>query len=154
MYTLALDLHSIVRWVVLVLGALAAVRALAGWMGRRDWTPADDRAGLLFTIAADVQMLLGLALYFGLSPITASALQDMGAAMSVPSLRFWAVEHTTLMILAVVLAHVGRVLARKPFAPAARHRRAAICFLLSLVLMLVGVPWPGTPNGRPLFRVG
>ena len=64
-------------------------------------------------IALDVQMLLGLLLYGVLSPYTAAAMKDFGAAMRDPVLRFWAVEHLTMMLSAVVLVHVGRVLARK-----------------------------------------
>jgi hypothetical protein len=154
MYTAVLTLHSLIRWAVLVLGALALVRAVLGVAQRRDWTGADDRAGLLYTIALDVQMLVGLALYFGLSPVTSAALKDMGAAMSVPSLRFWAVEHTTLMVAALVLAHIGRVRVRKARDARSRHRGALIFFLLSLLAALAGIPWPGTANGRPLLRLG
>lgn len=154
MYTTILTLHSLLRWAVVFFGALAVLRALRGSTQRRDWTPADDRAGLLFTVALDVQLLLGLALYVWLSPVTKAALQDMGAAMSVPSLRFWAVEHATLMVLALVLAHAGRVSIRKAGPSAARHRRALIFFALSLIAALVGIPWPGTANGRELIRFG
>jgi hypothetical protein len=76
MYTAVLALHSWLRWVVLLLGILAVVRGIAGASGRRRWTPADERAGLFFTIALDVQLLIGLLLYFVFSPITRAALGD------------------------------------------------------------------------------
>ena len=57
------------------------------------------------------------------------------------------------MLLAVILAHLGRILARKAATPAAKRTRLLVCFGLSLLLMLAGIPWPGMTAGRPLFRV-
>lgn len=143
--------HSWVRWAVVIVGVLALVRAIVGASGRRPWTLADDRAGLWFTISLDVQILIGLYLYFVLSPFTAEALKNFGGAMRSPALRFWAVEHAFGMLLAVVLAHVGRIRLRRA-EPARRHTIAAIFFGIALVVLLASIPWPGTPNGRPWIR--
>ena len=62
--TVLITLHNISRWLVLVFGILAAARAFSGWRGKKAWTPADDRAGLLFTSLLDLQLLFGLVLYF------------------------------------------------------------------------------------------
>lgn len=145
MYTTVLLLHSWIRWIALALGIVVTASAL----GRRP----TERLGLLFMTALDTQMLLGLWLYLVLSPFTTQALNDFGAAMRDRSLRFWAVEHLTTMLAAVVLAHVGRVLARRARTPDARRTREIVCFGTATVLMLVGIPWPGLANGRPLFRV-
>jgi hypothetical protein len=58
-----------------------------------------------------------------------------------------------MMFGAVLLAHVGRVLARKAVTPGARRSRLLICFVLAVLLLLGGTPWPGMAAGRPLFRV-
>jgi hypothetical protein len=97
-------------------------------------------------------MLIGLVLYLVLSPFTTQAMADFGAAMKTPQLRFWAVEHVSMMFLAVILAHVGRVLARKAKTPQARRTRLLVCFGIATVAMFAGMPWPGMANGRPLFR--
>ncbi|MEO5895240.1 MAG: hypothetical protein ABIS06_06030 [Vicinamibacterales bacterium] len=149
MYTAVLIIHSWLRWAVLVVGLMAFLRAATA--GGRPWTPADDRATRWFTIVLDLQILLGLVLYFGLSPFTREALGDFGAAMKNSGLRFWAVEHTFGMIIGVALAHVGAVKVRK--APSYRKHRLAMIFVgLALLAILASIPWPGTPAGRPLFR--
>jgi hypothetical protein len=66
-------------------------------------------------------------------------------------LRFWAVEHVFGMLIGVALAHIGRVRARKTDS-LRRHKVAAIFFGLALAVILASIPWPGTPNGRPLLR--
>ena len=149
MYTTILTLHSWVRWLVLAGGVAATFAAVMG-----DGAPNGraDRVGLFFMIAADVQMLLGLLLYLVLSPFTAEAFKNFGLAMQDPKLRFWAVEHLTMMFVAVILIHVGRVLAKKAATPASRRMRQIGFFGFATLLMLAGTPWPGTANGRPLFR--
>jgi hypothetical protein len=150
MYTTALFVHSWLRWVVLILGLIAAGRALTA--GRRQWTRTDHQVGVLFGITLDIQMLLGLILYFLLSPFTREALQDVGAAMKNSGLRFWAVEHPFGMIVALALVHIGNARIRKTYDDRRKHRLAAIFFTLALLIMLVTIPWPGLANGRPLFR--
>lgn len=153
MHGAVLVLHSWFRWVVLAAAVVVVVRAITGWRNGRPWTLTDDRAGLWFSIALDVQTLIGLLLYFALSPITRSALQDFGGAMGDSALRYWAVEHAFGMVIGVVLAHIGRARVRRIAADARRHKIAAIFFGLSLLSIVISIPWPGVPNGRPLFRL-
>ena len=152
MYPAMLTLHSVLRWVVLLTGLLAAARACAGWTGQRPWTTADHRAGVWFTIALDIQLLAGLGLYLVLSPLTQTAFENMAATMRNSSLRFWSVEHPFGMMIALVLVHVGRVRIRKASTDESRHQTAAIFFVIALVIILLSLPWPGTLNARPLFR--
>ena len=151
-YTLVLSIHSWVRWVVVLAGLLAVVRAWLGWFGGRPWTRGDDSAAAIFARALDLQFLLGLLLYFVLSPITHAALRDIGGVMSNRGLRFWAVEHLFGMVVGIALVHVGRARLNRLAKDARRHRVAAIFFTLAMIAILASVPWPGTPNGRPLIR--
>lgn len=148
-YDITLILHNVVRWIVVIAGLVAAIRALVGWLGGREWTGLDDRLGLIFTVSIDVQLLLGLLLYFVLSPITTSAFSDFGQAMSDAGTRFYLVEHLALMLVALVLAHVGRSLSKRAQNDHDRHSRAALFFILSLVAIAVAVPWAS----RPLLRL-
>ena len=150
MYTTVLTIHSWIRWLALVAGVGATLAAIRGKV--EGATSLADRWGLFAMMALDIQMLLGLLLYFVLSPNMQAILNNFGGAMKDPAARFWAVEHTSAMLAAVVLAHVGRVLARKAATPAAKRTRLLICFGLATALMIIGMPWPGRPGGRDLFR--
>ena len=151
-YSLALFVHSWLRWAALAAG-VAAIGASASARGGPSADGPADRWGLIFMIVLDLQMLLGLLLYLVLSPFTAEAMRDFGAAMRTPGLRFFAVEHLAIMFAALILAHVGRVLARKAATPEARRTRRLICYGLAMVAMLLAIPWPGTAGARPLFRL-
>lgn len=146
MYSFVLAVHNVMRWVSLILGIVVAVQAFTGWFGRRDWTEKDRKMGAYFGIALDIQLLLGLVLYFVLSPIVRTALADMGAAMGIADVRFFAVEHAAFMILAVVLAHMGSILARQASTSQAKFKRAAIFYGAAVLLILAGIPWQ-----RPLL---
>jgi hypothetical protein len=67
--------------------------------------------------------------------------------------RFWAVEHIGTMTVAVIAAHVGRVLARRATTAGAQRLPLLICFSIALVAVLAAIPWPGLRAGRPLFRI-
>jgi heme A synthase len=154
MYTIVLLIHSWVRWIALVCGFGATMAALMGRTGdAASKESAADRWGMFLILALDLQMLLGLVLYLGLSPNMKEILANFGEAMKNPATRFWAVEHITAMFAAVIVAHVGRVLARKAKTPASKRSRLLVCFALSTILMLAGMPWPGRPGGRVLFRL-
>jgi hypothetical protein len=148
MYVPILTLHSILRWVVVLSGVWAVVAARRA-AGRSPWTAGDARPGLLFVLAIDIQLLLGLALYLAASPITRAAIADIGAAMSSSPMRFWAVEHPAAMILAVVFAHLGRTLGRTP----SPGRRVFIWYGLALLAILAATPWPFMPQARPWVRI-
>jgi hypothetical protein len=151
MYATVLLLHSWIRWAALALGVVTTFAAFTD-RGSGESGGA-DRVSLLFMMTLDVQMLVGLVLYLVLSPITATAFKDFGAAMRDPALRFWTVEHASMMALAVILVHVGRVLGKTARTPESRRLRQLVCFGLATVAMLAATPWPGMANGRPLFRV-
>lgn len=150
MYETVLALHSWVRWIALIATVGTALAALRGKVaGPRSLA---DRWGMIAMMMLDTQLLLGLLLYFVLSPNMKAILDNFGGAMKDPGLRFWAVEHTTAMFGAIALAHVGRVLARKATTDASKRTRLLVCFGLATLLIIVGMPWPGRPGGRPLFR--
>lgn len=137
MYQGLLDLHNVVRWAVLVLGLIALVRAWSGALAGGRFTPDQARIGRWFSLAFDVQVLLGLVLYFALSPITTGALRDFGAAMQDSAVRFYAVEHALMMVVAAVLVHVGLARAKKTD----KAMPAAIFYTLAVVLVIVAIPW-------------
>lgn len=141
MYLWVLAVHNVLRWIVVFLGILALARALTGWLSSRLWSPLDRRIGTFFSVSLDVQLLLGAALYFALSPVTRAALQDFGAAMGSEGSRFFALEHALYMLVAVVFGHLGAAAVRSAAGGTARHRRAAAWFALAIVAIALGMPW-------------
>jgi hypothetical protein len=152
MYEPLLILHSMLRWLVLIAGVAAVAQSWAGWLGNRPFTPAARGLGLLFIVSLDIQFVVGLVLYLWASPFTRAAFADFGAAMRNPALRFFAVEHIMMIVIAMAVAHIAQRRAKRAATDQARYKVRAIAWTVALVLILVAIPWPGRNAGRPLFR--
>lgn len=150
MYGLVVLGHSWLRWLVLALG-VALLAASAASLRSATWSERCERLRRGFLAALDGQMLLGLALYFLLSPLARAGWSDLEAALQNPTVRFFTIEHVFGMVVAIAVAHGG--LDRIPkVTPGSRARRATIVMAVWLVIVLVSIPWPGLPYGRPLAR--
>jgi hypothetical protein len=152
MYTAFLTIHSYLRWVVFALVIVVLMRAIGGVRARRGWEGTDETAGRWCIISLDVQALFGIVIYVFLSPFTSVAFADLAATMRDPALRLIMVEHPVGMLVAIVLAHVGRARSRKAGDPARRHRAAALFYGVALLVMLLTTPWPFMAGGRAFFR--
>lgn len=139
-YTPLLHLHSTLRYAVLLLLVIAIVKALAGWLGRKPFTNADNKVGTILLAITHTQFLLGVVLYF-VSPVVEVALADMGAAMKDANLRFWAVEHLVGMLVAVVCITVGRISSKKAKEDVFKHRKAAVWFSVAFAIIIYMIPW-------------
>jgi hypothetical protein len=141
MYTGFLHLHDTLRWLLLLSLVITLVKYISGWLGNQPWRKTDNILGIVFTSFMDIQLLTGLVLYFFLSPITKLAMSDFGAAMKNPDLRFYAVEHLSMMLIAVVLVHIGRAKSKKAKTDSAKFKTATIFFLIAMIVILAAIPW-------------
>ena len=150
-YSVLLVLHSWSRWFVLVFGLIAVYRAYAGRAGNRPFTKADNGMGASFSGFMWLQVLIGLGLYFGLSPYGMSAMKHAGA-MKDATTRFFGMEHVVVMILAAIIAQAGRIAVKKASSDALKHKKALAYFGIALLLVLLMIPWGIWNPARPLFR--
>lgn len=141
MYTGLLHTHNLFRWLILIVIILAVIFALTGWFKKSEWSKKDNVIGLLLMILADIQFLAGIILYVFVSPITKAAFNDFGAAMKNDELRFYAVEHFFLMIIALIMIHIGRAKTKKPGTSWVKHRSSAIYYGIALLLIMAAIPW-------------
>jgi hypothetical protein len=65
----------------------------------------------------------------------------MATAMRTSDVRFFVAEHPAMMLVALALAHVGSIAARRAATDGAKFRRGALFFGLSMALMLWAIPW-------------
>ncbi len=151
MYTGLLDLHSWLRWVILILAVIVIYRSGTGMAGRKPFTATDKKVGLFLMIAAHTTLLVGLYLWltgpFGLANIRNLG---FGELMKERVYRYYAVEHITGMLIAIVLITIGRGAAKKNIPDMAKHKRVFWFVLVALLIILATVPWPFREGiGRP-----
>ena len=125
MYEGLLHAHSGLRWILLIALVVAVIQAFGKEPNRK--------VALWAMILFHVQLLLGLVLYFFLSPRTKDFNIDMKDAVS----RFYGVEHFSMMIIAAILITAGYSALKK-----SKLSRYKWLYLIGLVVLLAGIPWP------------
>lgn len=144
--------HNLLRWGVLIFGLWTVVNALSGVFSKRKYSASDNRSNLLFMVFCDIQLLIGLILYF--NGIWFTMLKtDAKEVMKNSVLRFFAIEHVLMMIIAWLLVHVGRSMIKRSNTDAQKHKRMLLFFGLAFLLIIAMIPWPfrSTGIGRALF---
>src|SRR5665213_4432425 len=148
MYRWLLIAHGLWRWAVILAGVAAVCSALWGWRRGQPWHGPATLCGRLFGVAVDIQVLMGAALYLVFSPMTTVALSVNGAAPSGTDMAFFGATHALIMIAVLFAVHLSAVFVRRGRNDAARLRRSVLCYGLTLLLLLAGVPcW------RPWLRL-
>ena len=141
MYSTLLFIHSWLRWALLLVGIIVIIRAFTGWFGKKDYLKSDDALSISLIALFHIQLILGLLLFLFFSPIVNTALQNFSAAMKDQQLRFWTLEHSSIMILSIFIAQFGRIKIKKASLAVDKFRNEAIYFTLAYILILSRIPW-------------
>jgi len=141
MYNTILQIHHYLSWFVLLAALFALLRAWYGAVFKKWWSATDIVSGMIFSVSIDIQMILGIILYAGLSPVTKPVFADFSLAVQDPVVRFYAIWHVAANLLAVIFVHIGRSQAVKAQFPARKHKISAIFFTIATLLILSRIPW-------------
>lgn len=142
MYQGLLHLHNLLRWIILILLLLSILQS---FQKKHQLV----KTSLWLMIATHITFLVGIYQWLngelGLSLIEKNG---MGPVMKDPVFRFWAIEHITAMLIAIILITVAR-----GFAKEGRYRTTSWIYVISLLLIIVSIPWPFRVDGlaRPWF---
>ncbi len=114
--------HSGLRWVVIALLGIGIGRAGWGWLSSLSYANFDRLWGRLSIVLIDLQILLGVVIFFLLDPAVR------------PSL--W---HPALMLAAAVSIHGGAIFARRLTDDRRKHYAHLLAYLVGLLLVLLGI---------------
>jgi len=136
MYNILQHAHSGLRWIILI---LLLVSIFGSFTKRKKSSFSDsDKKTYLFTMTfAHIQVLLGAILYF-ISPkvqFTAGMMKDAFA-------RFYAVEHSSMMLVAIILITIGYSRSKKADTVNGKHKAISIFYTIALLVILAAIPWP------------
>lgn len=141
MYNGLLHLHNVLRWVILLLLLITIFQAFIKSKGI-------SKTSLWLMIAAHTTLILGFYQWYA-GKLGLKLIQDAGfsAIMKDSVSRFWAVEHFTGMLIAIILITIARGKAK-----ALNYKSACWLYVFALIIILVTVPWPFREGlGRPWF---
>lgn len=114
-----LVIHSINRWLIILIGVIATVKFLVGWLSKSEYQPLDRGLMSGYTGLLDLQLVLGIILLIG------------------GGLEQYRIEHAVTMIIALALAHLSRIWRDK--ADPTKFRNNFFAIVLGLLLIFAGV---------------
>jgi hypothetical protein len=151
-YTILLSLHSWLRWLVLISLVYALYRAYSGWFKSKVFTPFDDQVRHNTATIAHIQLIFGVWLYL-INPITTFFLHHFADAVHIREIRFFGIEHSSTMLIAILLITIGSALAKRKTTDREKFKTIAIWFSIALILILAAIPWEfSSLVSRPYFR--
>ena len=124
--TFLLTIHSIVRWLIVIVAAVLIVKFAIGWLKKQPFDGMARGLSGAFGGLMDTQLLLGL-LFF----IWSGAAIEGGFAIR----QRW--EHLAVMLIAVVVGHLPALW--KKLDDQKRYRNGLIAILVAILLVVVGV---------------
>jgi hypothetical protein len=152
MYNLILLLHSLVRWLVLISLLVAIFRSYQGWLGRKAYSKFDERLRVATVTILHIQFMLGVWLY-AVSPITTWFIHHFNEGVRLREIRFFGMEHVTMMFIAVAVITVGSSKAKRQTIAHEKFRTQAIWLTVGLLVILSSIPWAFSPLvHRPWVR--
>ncbi len=152
LYTYLLALHSLVRWFVLLALVTGIIAGYRGWLGKKPFTSRSNFLRHSIATVAHIQLVLGVWLYF-VSPIIAYFLHNFKDAVHNRQIRFFGMEHSLMMLVAIVLITIGSAAAKRKPTDKAKFKTMAIWFTIALLVLLSSIPWPFSPLvSRPWLR--
>jgi hypothetical protein len=152
MYPTFLALHSLVRWLVLASLLFTIYRAYHGLFTKRTFSRFDNSVRHWTATIAHIQLMIGLLLYF-ISPIINYFLHNYTEAVRQREIRFFGMEHSLMMMIAIVVITIGSAQAKRKQTDMEKFKTMAVWFTVGLLIILTSIPWAFSPlASRPNFR--
>jgi hypothetical protein len=152
MYSFLLALHSLIRWLVLVSLLYSIFIAYRGWVFKKPFTKANGVIRSVTTTIAHIQLVIGVWLYC-ISPVVSYFLHNFGTAVHERQIRFFGMEHITMMVIAITVLTIGSAKAKRQSTDQQKFKTMAIWFTVALIIILSSIPWSFSPLiARPNFR--
>lgn len=152
MYAILIFTHSLFRWLVLVSLLFAIYRAYRGWLADKTFTPFEDTIRNFATAVINIQFLIGLWLYFK-SPVVGTFWSNFSTAIHERELRFFGMEHVTMMFVAVSIINTSAQVVKKRSNDKAKFKTVAIWLTIGFIIIFFSIPWGFSPfTTRPYLR--
>jgi len=135
------QIHSYWAYIVVVILIIAFINAVLGMAKKRSFTDKDLRISLFTLIVMHIQLLIGLGWYFMSPWFKALKEVGMGEAMKDAQLRLFAVEHPTMMILAIIFITIGWSKHKKKTTDSSKFKTIMIFYGIGLFFVLTRMPW-------------
>ena len=147
MYSYILTPHIIISILLLLVSLFVVIRSFLGFFSKVNFSKIQDINVPIFAVSLlYLELILGMILY-AIHINELSTLVSQENANSYFSARFWAVEHTILMMFAIIFGHLGLVYAKNLEDDKERFQKNLLYFGLCFLLIIFSVGMNMIRNG-------
>ncbi len=153
MFPILLTIHSINRWLVLILILLSVFTAAFYLISRKKEGNFNSLPYQPASSLAQLQLVLGIILYFK-SPLTLTFIKNIEASLAFADITFFGLFHSAIMFVSVIIIQIGVSKAKREEESTRRNKIILVWYSVALLLILIAIPWPTISFvNRPLFRM-
>ena len=139
MYKLLLNTHIWTSVLFLIVSLVLCMMVVRGFIKHKPYTRTLVYLENAFIILLYLGLVLGFILYFFMEPANKYEIHSMAQVNHILSLRFWSVEHFSVMLFALILAQIGKVFTSKSINDHAKFRYAMIYYGSATLATLISL---------------
>jgi len=124
-----------------------------GWKSGLVYSDKDKKLNTYMMLLLHSQLVIGLALYFGVSPMMKDIMANFGGSMKDSAQRFWSVEHMMGMVIGIIVAQIGASKAKKQSTDAQKFKTGFMWFTIAILIIILMIPFGIWNVERPMFRM-
>lgn len=127
-------LHSFLRYIAVAMILWTIIHA---FLNRKNSAATASKWSMLSMMILHTQFLLGLVLWI-MKFMELKGKEEM----KLPDNRFFIMEHSTMMLLAIILISIGHIKGKKISDMPKRYNTIFWFFLIGFIIMMLSIPWP------------
>jgi hypothetical protein len=133
MYKFLATVHSLNRYLLFLLISLLIINSLIKLINKKNFNKKDNSLSFFTVLTTHIQLGLGIILYL-ISPLV----QFKASVMKNALIRYWTVEHISLMLLAIILITIARIRVKKlKKIESSDYKRHLILFIYNTIALLI-----------------
>ena len=152
MHQILLHIHSYWRWLVLVAILIIVIKSIIGYKSDSIYNSKDGILRKIVISILHIQFILGSIIY-SFSPLVKTFFKNISENIHEREIRFFAIEHSLMMLVAIVIVTIGAVKVKKQSDSKLKYQTTYVWFGIALIIILLNIPWEFSPLvNRPSFR--
>ena len=137
MYQTTITVHIIISSLFILLGLVVVVSSLIGWIRNLAYTNVYNQLSRIFLWLLYVQLILGVMLYYFLGSNSGNTSLSHEDALLNRDLRYWVIEHFSVMIFTLALTQLGRLFILNNIHDKQKFKNTAFFYGISYLLIII-----------------
>ncbi len=140
MYQAVLQIHIWTSILFVVISVVLTYRVTRGYFDHKEtYGKACIYLENSFIILLYLGLILGFILYFFMEPANKYVVHSVADVNRILALRFWSIEHFSVMLFALILAQIGKIFTSRSISHRAKFKYAMIYYGSATLATLISL---------------